>query len=239
MKQIIPVATLLGLLSCTGGSEQPGYPVQPVELNHVELTDSFWLPKIRTVQEKTIRYALDKCEAEGRLENFVAAGNVIRGGTGKVRGAMPFDDTDVYKIIEGAAYSLINAPNPALDNYLDSVINLIAYGQEPDGYLTTWRTIAPANPPAPWVKTNGERWNGLDMSHELYNSGHLFEAATAHYRATGKRNFLDVALRNADLLVTVFGDTANYEVPGHQIVETGLIKLCQITGKQEYLRLAK
>jgi DUF1680 family protein len=225
--------------SDTRTSKQHDYPIQQVALNHVELTDRFWLPKIRTIQEKTIRYAFEKCESEGRFENFTTAGNVIRGSAGKTRGAMPFDDTDVYKTIEGAAYSLINAPNPALDSYLDSVIALIGYGQEPDGYLTTWRTIDPKRPPASWVKTNGDRWNGLDMSHELYNSGHLFEAAAAHYRATGKRNFLDLALKNADLLTTVFGDTANCEVPGHQIVETGLIKLYQITDKQEYLRLAK
>jgi DUF1680 family protein len=100
-------------------------------------------------------------------------------------------------------------------------------------------TIDPKHPTANWVKTNGERWNGLDMSHELYNSGHLFEAASAHHWATGKRNFLDIALKNADLLVKVFGDTANYEVPGHQIVETGLIKLYQITGNRDYLHLSK
>jgi DUF1680 family protein len=226
--------------SCGESSKkQPEYLIRQVELNSMELTDSFWLPRIRTVQEKTVRYAFDKCESEGRLENFVTAGNVVRGGTGKARGAMPFDDTDVYKTIEGAAWSLISAPNPALENYLDSVISLIAYGQEPDGYLTTWRTIDPKRPTANWVKTNGDRWNGLDMSHELYNSGHLFEAAAAHYLATGKRNLLDIALRNAELLVKVFGDTANCEVPGHQIVETGLIKLYRITGTAGYLHLAK
>jgi DUF1680 family protein len=221
------------------GLKASDYPVQQVKLNQVTLSDNFWLPKIRIIQEKTIRYAFDKCESEGRLENFVTAGNVIRGGKGKTRGVMPFDDTDVYKTIEGAAYSLINAPNPALGNYLDSVIQLIAYGQEPDGYLTTWRTIDPTNPPATWVKPGGGRWFDLGSSHELYNSGHLFEAASAHYWATGKRNFLDIALKNADLLVKVFGDTANYEVPGHQIVETGLIKLYQIAGKKEYLHLSK
>jgi DUF1680 family protein len=215
------------------------YPIQQVKLNHVTLTDNFWLPKIRTIQEKTIRYAFDKCASEGRFENFVTAGNVIRGGTGKVRGVMPFDDTDVYKTIEGAAYSLINAPNPTLDAYLDSIIGIIAYGQEADGYLTTWRTIDPKNPPAKWVKSGGGRWFDLGSSHELYNSGHLFEAATAHYWATGKRNLLDIALKNADLLVKVFGNAGNNEVPGHQIVETGLIKLYQISGKTEYLYLAK
>ena len=238
-KLLVLFGFAVSLLSCVRTSKQPDYPIRKVQLKNIELTDNFWLPKIRTIQEKTIRYAFDKCTSEGRLENFVIAGNVIRGGTGKTCGAMPFDDTDVYKTIEGAAGSLINAPNPALENYLDSVISLIAYGQEPDGYLTTWRTIDPENPPADWVKTNGERWNGLSTSHELYNSGHLFEAAALHYRATGRRNFLDIALRNAYLLVSVFGDTANYEVPGHQIVETGLIKLYQITGKRKYLQLAK
>jgi DUF1680 family protein len=239
-KFLVLCGTILCFSACRQANDrQFDYPIQAVNLNHVTLTDSFWLPKIRTIQEKTIRYAFDKCTTEGRLENFVTAGEVLRGGTGKTRGAMPFDDTDVYKTIEGAAYSLVNAPNPALNAYLDSVIEIVRGGQEPDGYLTTWRTIDPGNPPASWVKTNGERWNGLDMSHELYNSGHLFEAAAAHHWATGKRNFLDVALKNADLLVKVFGDTANYEVPGHQIVETGLIKLYQISGKKEYLYLAK
>jgi DUF1680 family protein len=220
------IFSVFTFFSCGRNRENTvNYPIQQVNLNRVTLTDDFWLPKIRTIQEKTIRYAFDKCESEGRLENFVTAGNVIRGGTGKAHGAMPFDDTDVYKTIEGAAYSLINAPNPALENYLDSIIGIIAYGQEPDGYLTTWRTIDPKHPTADWVKTNGDRWNGLDMSHELYNSGHLFEAASAHHWATSKHNFLDIALKNADLLVKVFLDTANYEVPGHQIVETGLIKL--------------
>ncbi|MDR1631451.1 MAG: glycoside hydrolase family 127 protein [Dysgonamonadaceae bacterium] len=240
MKSGIAILTLIGVISCTNGKNaHPDYPIQQVKLNKVTLTDNFWLPRIRTIQEKTIRYAFEKCEAEGRFENFITAGNVIRGGTGKARGAMPFDDTDVYKTIEGAAYSLINAPNPTLDNYLDSIINIVAFGQEPDGYLTTWRTIDPKHPTANWVKTNGDRWNGMGMSHELYNSGHLFEAASAHYWATGKRNFLDIAIKNADLLISVFGDTANYEIPGHQIAETGLIKLYQITENKDYLRLAK
>lgn len=109
---------------------------------------------------------------------------------GDVKGAMPFDDTDVYKIIEGASYSLISAPNDTLSTALDSLISIIQTGQEKDGYLTTWRTIDPAKPPASWVKVNeGKRWEYLAMSHELYNAGHLYEAAAAHYRATGKENF--------------------------------------------------
>ena len=218
------------------------YPIQQVKLNKVKLTDNFWLPKITGIQQVTIPFALEKCDREGRFENFLTAEKVMRGGVGKVRGAMPFDDTDVYKIIEGASLSLVSLPNEALDKKLDSLIAIIARGQEPDGYLTTWRTIDPKNPPASWVHTNGERWNGLAMSHELYNSGHLFEAAAAHYWATGKKNFLNIALKNADLLVKTFLDPDSKEynkVPGHQIAETGLIKLYQITGKEDYLLLAK
>jgi len=245
-KKILLSVSCLLAAATVASAQKSDYPIQQVPLKNVALTDSFWLPKIRTVQEKTIAYAFQKCEEEGRMENFVTAGDVIRGKaapTAKARGKMPFDDTDVYKAIEGAAYSLVSAPNPTLDRYLDSIIALIAYGQEPDGYLTTWRTIDPRNPPARWVKGGGGRWFDLGMSHELYNAGHLFEAAAAHYRATGKRSFLDVALKNADLLVKTFMTAPqadlHLQVPGHQIVETGLIKLYQLTGKEDYLRLAR
>ena len=240
MKKIFYLSILAGTISCqsTVNDNYSDYPIKQVNLNHVVMNDAFWLPKIQTVQKKTIQYAFDKCETEGRFENFVTAGKVINGVAGQTRGYMPFDDTDVYKTIEGAAYSLISAPDPKLEQYLDSVISIIQIGQEPDGYLTTWRTINPLKPPATWVKP-GERWSDLGASHELYNSGHLFEAASAHYWATGKRNFIDIAIKNADLLVKVFGDTANYEVPGHQIIETSLIKLYQITNNKDYLKLSK
>ena len=236
----IVIFSVVVLFSCQPAkkSKFSDYPISQVNLNHVALTDAFWLPRIETVQKKTIKYAFDKCESEGRFENFITAGKVMNGGEGQTRGAMPFDDTDVYKIIEGAAYSLVSAPDPALEKYVDSVIHIIRAGQEPDGYLTTWRTIDPMKPPARWVRP-GPRWSDLGSSHELYNSGHMFEAATAYYWATGKRDFLDIAVKNADLLVKVFGDTANYEVPGHQIIETGLIKLYQITQNEDYLILSK
>jgi DUF1680 family protein len=216
-----------------------GYEIEPVNIQNVKLTDSFWLPIIKRVQEITIAYAIQKCNEEGRFENFLIAG---KQKTGEVRGQMPFDDTDVYKIIEGASNTLISAPNPKLDRVLDSLIAIVKIGQEKDGYLTTWRTINPAKPPAPWVPViEGKRWESLQISHECYNSGHLIEAAVVHYEATGKRNFLDIAIKNADLLVKTFGDKPGQVkgVPGHQIVETGLIKLYQITGKEDYLKLAK
>lgn len=216
-----------------------GYPIEPINIRNVKVHDDFWLPIIQRVQEKTIEYAIEKCREEGRFDNFLIAGGEMEGS---VKGAMPFDDTDVYKIIEGASNSLISAPNPELEKLLDSLVYIIKVGQETDGYLTTWRTIDPAKPPASWVKVDrGERWESLDMSHELYNAGHLFEAAVVHYKATGKRNFLDIAIKNADLMVRTFGEGEGKvaAVPGHQIIETGLIKLYQTTGKKDYFDLAK
>nr|WP_293167495.1 glycoside hydrolase family 127 protein [Allomuricauda sp.] len=216
-----------------------GYPIEPINIRNVKVHDDFWLPIIQRVQEKTIEYAIEKCREEGRFDNFLIAGGEMEGS---VKGAMPFDDTDVYKIIEGASNSLISAPNPELEKLLDSLVSIIKVGQETDGYLTTWRTIDPAKPPASWVKVDkGERWESLDMSHELYNAGHLFEAAVVHYKATGKRNFLDIAIKNADLMVQTFGEGEGKiaAVPGHQIIETGLIKLYQTTGKKDYFDLAK
>lgn len=223
----------------SNATKNSGYTITPVNIQNVKLTDAFWLPIIKKVQEKTIEYAIHKCEEEGRLDNFLIAGGKMNG---TVKGQMPFDDTDVYKIIEGASNTLISEPNPKLETLLDSLISIVKIGQEKDGYLTTWRTINPAKPPAPWVPViEGKRWESLQISHELYNSGHMIEAAVVHYQATGKRNFLDIAIKNADLLVRTFGDgpTQVHGVPGHQIVETGLVNLYQITNNKAYLNLAK
>jgi DUF1680 family protein len=151
---------------------------------------------------------------------------------------MPFDDSDVYKVIEGASYSLLTHPDPELDARLDIIIKKIAAAQEKDGYLCTWKTLNPDTTPAPWVKP-GPRWYNLGASHELYNAGHLYEAAFAHAQATGKRNLLNIALKNADLMVRTFGPGKIMTPPGHQIIETGLIKLYRISGKRAYLDLAK
>jgi len=219
--------------------EKAGYQLTPVNIQNVKLTDEFWLPIIKRVQEKTIDYSIQKCTEEGRFDNFLIAGGEMEG---TVKGVMPFDDSDVYKVIEGASNSLISAPNKPLEILLDSLIGIVKTGQESDGYLTTWRTINPAAPPAKWVAVKeGKRWESLFMSHELYNAGHMYEAAAVHFQATGKRNFLDIALKNADLMVNTFGNTDGKieAVPGHQIIETGLIKLYQVTGKEAYLDLAK
>lgn len=238
MKKLIYLLLVASTFGCSHktASKYSDYPISVVDIKNVVINDSFWLPKIKVIQDSTIQYAFDKCYQEGRMENFLIAG---KKKSGKTRGKMPFDDTDLYKIIEGASNTLISKPNATLDAYLDSVISIIKTGQEPDGYVTTWFTIDRKNPPAWWVKPSTKRWENEISSHELYNSGHLFEAATTHYLATGKRNFLDIAIKNADLLVANFGPDKLRTPPGHQIVETGLIKLYRITKNEKYLQLAK
>ncbi|WP_167615161.1 glycoside hydrolase family 127 protein [Maribellus sediminis] len=231
--------SIAAMFSCQNVKEKDklrsAYPISGVAFNQVQLNDNFWLPKIKVNRDHTIPAAFQKCEEMGRMDNFLIAGGKM---AGPVKGEMPFDDTDVYKTIEGAAYSLTTFPDPKLDAYVDSIIAIIAIGQEADGYLTTYKTIDTTNAPASWCPA-GSRWQNLECSHELYNSGHLFEAAAAHYAATGKTNFLDIALKNADLLVKVFTEEHPDLVPGHQIVETGLIKLYLITQNEDYLKLAR
>jgi len=210
------------------------YPVRPVPFTSVKLTDNFWAPRVKLNHEVTIPIALKHCYSTGRVDNFLFAANIKEG---EFCTEYPFDDTDIYKIIEGASYSLQTIPDPKLDAQLDTLIEYIGKAQEPDGYLYTNRTIDPNNTHA-WA--GKERWEmESDLSHELYNSGHLFEAAVAHFLATGKRSFIDIAIKNADLLVKTFGPGKLLRSPGHQVVEMGLVKMYRVTGKKEYLALAK
>ena len=217
------------------------YPYKPVPFTAVHLNDTFWAPRLETNRLTTIPYAFGKCESSGRMYNFERAAAVLRGEniTDRKPPGYPFDDTDPYKVLEGASYSLAVQPDPKMAAYLDKLIALIASAQEPDGYLYTTRTIDPQHPHA-WAGT--KRWvKDQDLSHELYNAGHLFEAAAAHYQATGKTNLLTVALREADLLCQTFGPATNqlHVWPGHEIVEMGLAKLYRVTGDTRYLNLAK
>ncbi|WP_426582171.1 glycoside hydrolase family 127 protein [Mucilaginibacter sp. R-33] len=209
------------------------YPIKPVSFTNVKLNDKFWTSRIETNRTVTIPASFARCENTGRVKNFEMAA----ARSGKFCTKFPFDDTDIYKTIEGAAYSMAVHPDAKLDAYVDSLITIVGKAQESDGYLYTARTIDPLHPhawsgPERWVKEN-------ELSHELYNSGHMFEAAAAHYLATNKRNFLDIALKNADLLVKTFGPGKRHVAPGHEIVEMGLVRLYRITGKKEYLDLAK
>jgi uncharacterized protein len=233
MKQLFLIAAV-ALSSLSLYAQQKDYPIQPVPFTQVAVNDNFWKPKMKINAEITIPYILQMCRQHGRIDNFLAAAGKREN---KLCSDFTFDDTDVYKWIEGASYALQVEPNPRLALYLDSLINIIAAAQEPDGYLYTFRTIKPLVQHE-WV--GEKRWvNDSVLSHELYNAGHLFEAAFAHYNATGKTNLLNIALKNADLLCNDFGYGKVEIYPGHQIVEIGLAKLYRITGNKKYLDLAK
>ncbi|MGF6847543.1 DUF1680 family protein [Chitinophaga sp. W3I9] len=162
---------------------QKDYPIKPVAFTQVRVNDNFWAPKIRTNASVTIPYTLEQCKKTGRIDNFLRAAGKIPGD--KLT-EYTFDDTDLYKVIEGASYGLQMQPNPGLEKYLDTLISIIGAAQEKDGYLYTFRTVKAAKPHE-WI--GSKRWEKEeDLSHELYNSGHLFEAAVAHYQATGKKN---------------------------------------------------
>ena len=239
MKAIAALAGVL-LFTCQAIPAQTrDYPVKPVPFTAVHVNDVFWAPRIETNRAVTIPFAFQKDEETGRLDNFIRAGKALRGEPFENHKypPYPFDDTDVYKVIEGASYTLSVHPDPKLDAYIDGLIEKIAAAQEPDGYLYTARTIDPLHP-HPW--SGNQRWilEGVN-SHELYDLGHLYEAAVAHYQATGKRSLLDIALRTANLLDQTFGPGKRAIWPGHQIVEMGLAKLYRVTGDQRYLNLAK
>ncbi|HUL51911.1 MAG TPA: glycoside hydrolase family 127 protein [Opitutaceae bacterium] len=215
------------------------YPVKPVPFTAVHFNDGFWAPRIEINRTVTIPFAFQKCEETGRVFNFERAAAALRGEEvkDKTPPGFPFDDTDIYKVLEGASYALSVRPDSKLDAYLDGLIAKIAAAQEPDGYLYTTRTIDPVHPHK-WA--GAHRWEKeQELSHELYNLGHLYEAAAAHYQATGKRSLLNVALKSADLLDRTFGPGKRSVWPGHQIVEMGLAKLYRITGDERYLKLAK
>jgi len=216
-----------------GNGAERDYPFSPVPFTAVQVQDEFWSPRMETNRVTTVWYDFQKCEETGRIDNFAKAGGLI---PGEFRG-IPFDDSDVFKVIEGAAYVLAMHPDEKLAGYLDGLIAKIAAAQEPDGYLYTARRLFPAEKmPGMSGKT---RWSNLAASHELYNVGHLYEAAVAHYQATGKRALLDVALKNADLLCATFGPDKLQEPPGHEEIEIGLVKLFRTTGEEKYLQLAK
>ena len=208
------------------------YAISAAPLTAVRFTDEFWAPRLERNRTITIQHILKQNELTGRVANFVRA---AKKGTGPFQGKR-YNDTDVYKVLEAASYSLATSSNPTLDRQVDDLIAIVAAAQEPDGYLYTARTVDPAKP-APGA--GPERWSYLHTSHELYNAGHLYEAAVAHYQATGKRTLLDVATRNADLVCDVFGPGKRLDTPGHEEIELALVKLWQVTGQRRYLDQAR
>ena len=225
----------LMILACSGAAAPAeDYPYAPVPFTEVHFSDAFWAKRLETNRTVTLPYDFQKCEETGRISNFAKAGGLM---DGDFEGIF-FNDSDVYKIVEGAAYCLALYPDPKLDAYVDELIAKFAAAQEDDGYLYTARTLQ--------EKTGKEvggvgdaRWSNMKNGHELYNVGHMYEAAVAHYLATGKRNFLDVALKNADLVASIFGPEGKAGVPGHEEIEIGLAKLYRVTGDPKYLDLAK
>lgn len=239
MKHLLLFA-LFATIMTSGGAQNKvkssGYPISNVPFTSVKVTDHFWGQRLYASRTVTIPLAFKKCEETGRYTNFINAAHPS--DSYKVEG-FPFDDTDVYKTIEGASYSLQTYPDKKLQHYIDSVLVIVAAAQEPDGYLYTARTM---NPKHPHDWSGSKRWEKEEMgSHELYNLGHMVEGAVAHYQATGKRNFLNIAIRYADCVCRAIGDKPEQIkiVPGHQIAEMALCKLYLATGDKKYLDEAK
>ena len=208
------------------------YPIRPLPFTQARIDDSFWQPRIDTAARVTVPYDFQKCEETGRIANFDKAAGAMPGA----HEGIYYNDSDVFKVVEGAAYALQVAPDAELQSYVDSLIAKFAAAQEDDGYLYTARTIDPANAPE---ACGPERWSNLYVNHELYNVGHMYEAAVAWLEATGNDNFLQVARKSADLIDRVFGEGKLRDVPGHQQIELGLVRLYRATGEAKYLRLAK
>lgn len=224
---MLPHAALLYTLVLLAGDAPPPRPFEPVPASDVRVADAFFSPRIETNRTRTLPHCLDTCEKTGRLANF-------RRAAGREEGPFQgiyFNDSDVYKAIEGASYALAAHPDPALDARLDAIIDDIAAAQREDGYLNTYYTLAEP----------GKRWTNLPQMHELYCAGHLIEAAVAHFQATGKRTLLDVALRLAAHVDATFGpgEGKRRGVPGHEEIELALVRLHRATGEARWLRLAK
>ncbi|MGN0070149.1 MAG: beta-L-arabinofuranosidase domain-containing protein [Prevotella sp.] len=234
MKQF--VCSVLFLLLAFTGNVKAAEEIKPVPFTSVHVSDQFWRQRLDVLQQRTIRYAFQKCTEAGYMENFRLAGQILSGevkqGDVRYQSGTTYDDAEVYKVIEGASYLLSVAPDKELEDYVDSVIDLICSAQEPDGYVFTNWTIA--NPLHEWL--GGKQWeNDWNLSHETFDMGELIEAAVAYYQATGKDKFLKTAIRCADLICEKFNPEGIRESPGHAVVEMALVRLYEVTGDRKYL----
>lgn len=203
--------------------EQPLKMIDQIDFSHVQITDNFWKPRLDQHIAATLPVCIDQIENQtGRIRNFENAAK----GEGEHSGIF-FDDSDVYKALEGMAYSLINHPDAALEAKADEWIDKFAAAQQPDGYINTFYTLTGLE----------NRWKDMDK-HEMYCAGHMTEAAVAYYQATGKRKLLDVAIRMANHMMDTFGPEKRHWVPGHEEIELALVKLYQVTGEEKYLNFA-
>ncbi len=237
--------SLLATVAAVAAHAASDYPVRPVPFTDVRITGGVLHARQATNSAVTLPFALAQCESSRRLENFdLAAETMRRRAAGETNfqnrppTQFPFDDSDVFKALEGAAFCLSVQPDPTIRTKADSFIQRIAAAQEPDGYLYTWRTMHPDRPAHDWI--HQERWlKDPQLSHELYNLGHLYEAGVAYFQATGSRELLDVCLKSAELLHRDFGDGEPRIAPGHQVIEMGLAKLFRQTGDPRWIALAR
>lgn len=221
------------------------YPIQPVPFTDVSFTRGLWHDRQEINNKVTLPFALGQCESSGRMKNFdLAAETMKRRAAGeksfqnKPPTQYPFDDSDVFKVLEGAAFCLSVRPDAELQKQVETLIARIAAAQEPDGYLYTWRTMHPDSPAHGWIAP--ERWMAdTGLSHELYNIGHMYEAGVAYAQATGSESLMDICLKSAELVHKDFGDGEPRIAPGHQVIEMGLAKLYRRTGDARWLDLAK
>ena len=240
-KTSVVLSLVLCLTSCAAFASD--YPIRSAEMTKTRVTRGFWFDRLETNRTATLKADWAKCNETPRVANFTNAANHAAG----TFGGIPFDDSDVYKVVEGSAYVLAAHPDPKLEKYVDWFISEVAKAQEPDGYLYTARTLGYermnwGKPDARHVGMMGPtRWSNIRAGHELYNVGHMYEAAVAWYEATGKRNLLDVAIRSADLVDRTFGPapTQLKDAPGHEEIELALVKLYRATKEPRYLKLAR
>jgi hypothetical protein len=203
------------------------YNVKPVAFNQVRVADDFWTPRLETSRTVTIPYCFEKCEQTDRISNFEKAAGLKEGP----HKGIYFNDSDVSKVMEGAAYSLRVHPDTMMRLYLDELITIINGAQWDDGYLFTFYSLPEKQPE--------KRWTDIQRVHEQYCAGHMYEAAVAHYQVTGDKSFLNIATENADLICSTFGPGKRTDPPGHQEIEIGLCKLYRATGNEKYLNQAK
>lgn len=203
--------------------EQPLKMIEQIDFSHVKINDNFWSPRLSKHVSATLPVCINQIENQtGRIRNFENAAK----GEGEHSGIF-FDDSDVYKALEGMAYSLINNPDPELEKKADEWIDKFAAAQQPDGYINTFYTLTGLD----------KRWTNMDK-HEMYCAGHMIEAGVAYYQATGKRKLLDVCIRMTDHMMSQFGPGKRHWVPGHEEIELALVKLYQTTQEQKYLDFA-
>ncbi len=214
--------------------------IKQVPFTDVQVNDLFWKQRLDVMRNTTIRYAFQKVTDAGQIRNFEYAGKIVSGeakvGDLTFQSGQPYDDAEVYKVLEGAAYVLTTQANASLEEYCDGIIDIICSAQEPDGYLQTNFTIH--NPLHPWY--GGQKWaNDWNLSHETFNVGELIEAGIAYYQATGKDKLLNCAKRAADNMLSVFGEDGIKMAPGHAVVEMALVRLYELTREERYLQGCK